>query len=285
MKRPNHAGTLRDKLREKYGSSLFTRTRGRALRELLQFLIFAGILIALLSIGAQNLDYRWQWFRVPHYIGSFEEEGFRAGVLLFGLVQTLKLSAYGLFFALLIGMVVAFLRLSRSWMARLTARIYLEVVRNTPLLIHIFLIYFVIAPVFQLSPFVSAVAALSIFEGAYASEMIRGGIVSIPREQWESAYSLGLPGSVAYRKVILPQAFRLSLPPLTSQAITLVKDSALVSTISIRELTMHGQIVVSETFLAFEVWFTVAAIYLILTLSLTGLVRFMERRAALQYDI
>ncbi|MFP4180516.1 MAG: amino acid ABC transporter permease [Spirochaetaceae bacterium] len=256
-----------------------------AFREILKFLVFAGILTALLAAGAENLSYRWQWFRVPRYLGSFEDGVFQAGVLLQGLVQTLRISAYGLFFALLIGMAVAFMRLSRSPLARNVARGYLELVRNTPLLIHIFLLYFVFAPVFDLTPFVSAVAALSIFEGAYASEMIRGGIVSIPREQWESAYSLGLPGSIAYRKVILPQAFRLALPPLTSQAITLIKDSALVSTISIYELTMHGQIVVSETFLAFEVWFTVAAIYLILNLILTGVVRFLERRAALNYDI
>lgn len=238
-----------------------------------------------MSIGAERLEYRWQWYRVPRFLGTFEGGGFQPGVLLEGLVQTLRLSAYGLFFALLIGMLMAFLRLSRSPLARAVSRIYLELVRNTPLLIHIFLIYFVFAPVFGLSPFVSAVAALSIFEGAYASEMIRAGIVSIPRAQWESAYSLGLPGTIAYRKVILPQALRLALPPLTSQAITLIKDSALVSTISIYELTMHGQIAVSETFLAFEVWFTVAAIYLILTLTLSGLVRFLERRTALVYDI
>lgn len=239
----------------------------------------------LLGISAGNLSYDWQWYRVPRYIGEFKAGGFQPGVLLIGVVQTLKISAYGLFFATLIGMVTAFLRLSRSRLARGVARVYLEVVRNTPLLIHIFLIYFVIAPVFDLSPFVSAVAALSIFEGAYASEMIRGGIVSIPRAQWESAYSLGLPGSIAYRKVILPQAFRLAFPPLTSQAITLVKDSALVSTISIWDLTMQGQIVVSETFLAFEIWFTVAAIYLVLTLSLAALVTFIKKRINPQYDV
>jgi polar amino acid transport system permease protein len=255
------------------------------LREVLQFLLFAALLVILLAVGTENLNYRWQWFRVPRYLGEMEAGGFSPGVLLQGLLQTLRLSAYGLVFALLIGLVVAFMRLSRSPLAQAVARIYLEVVRNTPLLIHIFLIYFVIAPVLELSPFVSAVAALSIFEGAYASEMIRGGIVSIPREQWESAYSLGLPGTVAYRKVILPQAMRLALPPLTSQAITLVKDSALVSTISIYELTMHGQIAVSESFLAFEVWFTVAAIYLALTLTLSGIVRYLERRMKLDYEI
>ncbi len=279
---------MTDEARHRPTTRLLLRARKlwtARVRELLQFLLFAAMLIALLAIGTENLNYRWQWFRVPRYLGEMEAGGFSPGVLLQGLLQTLRLSAYGLVFALLIGTVVAFMRLSRSPLARAGARIYLELVRNTPLLILIFLMYFVIAPVLELSPFVSAVAALSLFEGAYASEMIRGGIVSIPREQWESAYSLGLTGSVAYRKVILPQALRLALPPLTSQAITLIKDSALVSTISIYELTMHGQIVVSETFLAFEVWFTVAAIYLALTLTLSGIVRYLERRMTLDYEI
>ena len=285
MRHQNHTAEWRRSLGRAWRRTAGALKPSGRTHELLRFLLFSGILVAFLVIGAKNLDYRWQWFRVPKYLGTVEDGAFHAGVLLQGLVQTLRLSAYGLVWALLIGMVTAFLRLSRSPLARLAARGYLELVRNTPLLIHIFLIYFVIAPVFDLSPFVSAVAALSIFEGAYASEMIRGGIVSIPRQQWESSYSLGLPGSIAYRKVILPQAFRLALPPLTSQAITLVKDSALVSTISIYELTMHGQIVVSETFLAFEIWFTVAAIYLIITLTLSGLVRYVERKTTLHYDI
>jgi polar amino acid transport system permease protein len=127
-----------------------------------------------------------------------------------------------------------------------------------------------------LSAFASAVLALSLFEGAYTSEILRAGIVSIHKGQWEAAYSLGMRTRQAYQYVILPQAIRRLLPPLTSQAISLIKDSALVSTIAIYDLTMRGRAIVAETFLTFEIWFTVAAIYLIITISLSVLVHSME---------
>jgi polar amino acid transport system permease protein len=110
------------------------------------------------------------------------------------------------------------------------------------------------------------------------SWILRAGIVSLQQGQWEAAHSLGLNIIDTYRYVILPQAVRRVLPPLTGQAISLVKDSALVSTIAIYDLTMQGQSIVAETFLAFEIWFTVAAIYLVLTLGLSLAVRVMERR-------
>ena len=134
----------------------------------------------------------------------------------------------------------------------------------------LFFIYFVLSPVFAISGFTSAVLALSLFEGAYVSEIIRAGILSIPRGQWEAAFSIGLNTWRTYRLVILPQAVRHILPPLTSQAISLIKDSALVSTIAIYDLTMQAQAIVSETYLVFEIWFTVAAIYLVVTLALSA---------------
>jgi polar amino acid transport system permease protein len=170
------------------------------------------------------------------------------------------------------------LRLSDSLVARFVARAYLEIVRNTPLLVQLFFIYFVLAPILGIGRFASAVLALSLFEGAYASEILRAGIVSIHRGQWEAARSLGLKTLYCYRLVILPQALRRVLPPLTSQAISLVKDSALVSTIAIYDLTMRGQTIVSETFMVFEVWFVVAAVYLVITISLSVVVNYMEHR-------
>ena len=167
-------------------------------------------------------------------------------------------------------------------MGRVVARGYLELVRNTPLLIQIFFIYFVLAPVLDMEAMTAAVLALSLFEGAYASEMFRAGILSIADGQWEAAHSLGLSTRDTYVFVILPQAVRRILPPLTGQAVSLIKDSALVSTIAIWDLTMQGQAVVSETFLTFEIWFTVAAIYLVITLSLSSLVHLLERRFPLK---
>ncbi len=247
----------------------------------LEFLIASGLIIWLLAYNTARLGYDWQWYRVPRYLYTVDETGFHPGILLKGLLTTLKISGISLMLSFLIGLTTALLRLSRSYTAELLARIYLEGVRNTPLLIQLFVIYFVASPLLGITPFVSAVLALSMFEGAYASEIIRGGILSIPRGQWEASYSIGLSALDSYRLVILPQALRKMLPPLAGQAVSLVKDSALVSTIAIFDLTMYGQAVVSETFLTFEIWFIVAAIYLIVTITLSTLTRLLEKRMRL----
>ena len=174
------------------------------------------------------------------------------------------------------------MRLSRSLLARIIARGYLETVRNTPLLVQLFFIYFVVSPVVGFSGFVSAVLALSLFEGAYASEIFRAGIISIKQGQWEAAHSVGLNTYQTYRLIILPQALRRILPPLTSQAVSLIKDSALVSTIAIYDITMQGQAIIAETFLVFEIWFTVAAMYLTMTMVLSATVFYMEKRLKLE---
>jgi polar amino acid transport system permease protein len=128
----------------------------------------------------------------------------------------------------------------------------------------------------------AAILALSLFEGAYASEIYRAGIVSIDRGQWEAAHSLGLGRFHTYRYIILPQAIRRILPPLTSQAISLIKDSSLVSVLAVYEMTMQANAIVAETFLVFEIYFAIAAIYLVLTVALSQLVSLMERRFKVQ---
>lgn len=258
--------------------SYLKRFRKSRLFDLFRFLLISGAIILVLSLFAAGLPYTWHWYRVPRYILDTRQDPVRIGRLLQGLLVTLEISGVSLVLTFILGFLTAFLRLSNSLLARGAAKIYLELIRNTPLLIQLFLIYFVAAPVFGLSSFFSAVLALSLFEGAYASEIIRAGIAGIPRGQWESAYSLGLSGVTAYRRVILPQALKNVLPPLTSQAVSLVKDSALVSTIAIYDLTMQGQAIVSETFLTFEIWFTVAGIYLIITLALSQTVHRLESR-------
>lgn len=245
------------------------------------FLVFVAVAAWLIFKSGSSLGYQWQWYRVPSYLYTFEEGSLVLGPLVKGLIITLKIVAYSMALTFVFGLVTAVFRLSDSFIARLVARVYLEVVRNTPLLVQIFVIYFVLAPVLGLGRFPAAVLALSLFEGAYASEIIRAGIVSIHRGQWNAAYSLGLGGYHTYAYIILPQAFRRVLPPLTSQAISLIKDSALVSTIAIYDLTMAGQAIISDTFLTFEIWFTVAAIYLVLTFSLSWVVNIMESRLKL----
>jgi polar amino acid transport system permease protein len=243
-----------------------------------KFFLLAGLAVWLLTMGTGGLGYHWQWYRVPHFLFSTAGGAWTAGPLLQGLWVTLQISALSLVCTLILGLTTALLRLSASFTARALARGYLELIRNTPLLIQIFFVYFVLSPVLDIGAFASAVLALSLFEGAYAAEILRAGIVSIHRGQWEAAHSLGLGCFDTYRHVILPQAFRRVLPPLAGQAISLVKDSSLVSTIAIYDLTMQGQRIVAETFLAFEIWFTVAAIYLVMTFGLSFAVRALEHR-------
>ena len=240
-------------------------------------LLMAG-LVWLLMAGSQRLGYNWQWYRIPQYFFRLTPDGVVWGPLVKGLGITLEITAISMGLMLGLGMLTALMRMSRSPVANGTARAYMEIIRNTPLLIQIFFLYFVAAPILGMSGFWAAIIALSLFEGAYASEIFRAGITSIDRGQWEAAMSLGMTPAAMYRHIILPQAVRRVLPPLTSQAVSLVKDSALVSTVAILDLTQQGRIIDAETFLTFEIWFTVAAVYLAVTLTLSGMARLLEKR-------
>jgi len=246
--------------------------------DVVKFLALVAVLTWVMYRGTGRLGYHWQWYRVPQYIVEVNDGTIRPGPLIDGLMVTFQVSALGLILAFLFGLVTALLRMSNSLVGTTVARLYLELVRNTPLLVQLFFLYFVIGPVLGIGRFASAVLALGLFEGSYASEIFRSGIVSIHRGQWEAAYSLGLGTYHTYRYIILPQAVRRMLPPLTSQAVSLVKDSALVSTIAVYDLTMRAQVIISETFLTFEIWFTVAAMYLVITVLLSSVVNVLENR-------
>jgi polar amino acid transport system permease protein len=250
--------------------------------DVLQFLCVIALLTWLVTRGSEKLGYNWQWYRVPQYIFSVEDKRLVAGPLIDGLIVTFEITGLSLLLALTFGLVTALFRLSNSYVARALARAYLELVRNSPLLVQLYFIYFVLGPILDISRFFSAVLALSLFEGAYGSEIFRAGIVSIHKGQWEAAHSLGLTTYHTYRYIVLPQAIRRILPPLTSQAVSLVKDSALVSTIAIYDLTMRGQEIIAETYLAFEIWFTIAALYLAITVTLSIMVTLMENRLSVQ---
>ncbi|GAB7022877.1 amino acid ABC transporter permease [Salidesulfovibrio brasiliensis] len=243
-------------------------------------LVMAGVCWLLLA-GSERLGYNWQWYQIPKYLFTMGEEGFRAGPLLDGLLVTFQITAASMGLAFAVGLATALFRMSSYVSLRTVARVYMELIRNSPLLIQLFFIYFVIAPVLDMSAFWAAVLALSLFEGAYASEIFRAGITSIDKGQFEAARGQGMGPYVMYTYIILPQAIRRILPPLTGQVVSLVKDSALVSTIAIMDLTMQGQNIVAETFLTFEVWFTVAAIYLAVTVTLSRLAAVMEKRLML----
>jgi len=244
-----------------------------------KYLLLMGSIIWIISIGTERLGYNWQWYQIPQYLWQVTDDGFTWGLLMQGLGITLQITAISMVLMLIIGLTTALLRKSKSWAGRGVARVYMELIRNSPLLIQIFFLYFVVAPILDISGFWAAIIALSLFEGAYASEIFRAGITSIDKGQWEASKSLGMGSFAMYRHIILPQAIRRVLPPLTSQAVSLIKDSALVSTVAILDLTQQGRMIDAETFLTFEIWFTIAAIYLVITLTLSGLVRVLKQRS------
>lgn len=246
--------------------------------DVILYLLVVFILIWILARGTRELGYNWQWYRVLQYVFTVENGDFIPGPLMQGLYLTFKITGISLVLSFVFGLAAASLRLSGSIVGGFFARVYVEVIRNTPLLVQIFFFYFVLSPVLGMGRFTTAVLALSLFEGAYASEIFRAGIVSIDRGQWEAARSIGMNTFQMYYYIILPQAIRRILPPLASQGISLVKDSALVSTIAIYDLTMKAQAVISETYMTFEIWFTVAAIYLLITGSLSVFVKYLEYR-------
>ncbi len=183
--------------------------------------------------------------------------------------------------SILIGLTTTLLRLSNSFAGRFLATVYLESIRNTPLLVQLFIFYFVLAPILGLDRFWAGVLCLSFFEGSFAAEIIRAGIQSVPRGQYEAGDAIGLNRVDRFRYVVTPQAIPLILPPMTGLVISLIKHSAIVSVIAVADLTTEGLNIISETFMAFEIWLTVAAIYLAFTVSLSFLVTWLEHRMSL----
>jgi polar amino acid transport system permease protein len=209
-----------------------------------------------------------------------EGEVWRMGLLLTGLILTLQISALSIILGVIIGLITGLARLSSSPAPKWLAIGYIELIRGTPLLVQIYIFYFFIGQVFGLSNFMAGVLALSFFAGAYIAEIIRAGIQSIHRGQMEAARSLGMNYPQAMRYIILPQAFKRILPPLAGQFISLIKDSSLVGVIALVELTRAGREIGTSTFNYFEVFFTVAVLYLVLTFSLSMVVQYLERRFA-----
>ena len=204
----------------------------------------------------------------------------RAGPLLVGLWTTLWLSAAASVLGLIIGLITGLCRVSTNTTLRQLSVFYIEIIRGTPLLVQIFIFYFFLGTVLDISRIVAGISALAIFAGAYVAEIIRAGIQSIPKGQMEAARSLGMNVPQAMIHIILPQAFKRTLPPLAGQFISLIKDSSLVSVIAITDLTKSGREVITSTFATFEIWFVVALLYLMLTSVLSQVIAWVERRLA-----
>ena len=243
-----------------------------------QLVLFFGALIWLTLSGAAQMGYNWQWYRLPKYFWRVIDGELIWGPLMDGLFVTLEIGLYGIIITLVIGLTTAMLRMSQSWIGNLVAQVYLEVIRNTPLLVQMYVFYFVFAPILEIPRFWVGVLCISFFEGTFASEIIRAGILSVQRGQWEASTSIGLSRWNTYRYIVLPQAVPLMLPPLTGVLINLIKHSAIVSVIAVFDLTTQGLDIIADTFMSFEVWLTVAAMYLGITIVLSLLVSILEWR-------
>lgn len=258
-----------------------------------------------------GLNYTWNWEKIPQFLFRFDEESGKwvSNVLMWGLYNTIRLSIFGTILAILLGTIMGICRSSNVVFLRLVSGTYVETMRNLPPLVIIFIVYFFIgnhllpysgigealegrdnflvslitfcfAPPQQLTTFLSALFTLAIFEGAYITEIVRAGIQSIRKGQWEAAHSLGMTRYQQMRHIILPQAFQRILPPLAGQFISLIKDSAVVSVISIPELAFRANELMTGTLLTMEIWITVTVMYLLLTLPCSLAIQKLEKYVA-----
>lgn len=247
---------------------------------LLPLVLVAGMVFCAVWVYEQaSTQYTWQWARVWRYLGTFQTDTpdterslfacFQAGLLLKGLGITLLLVLYGFVLTVLFAFILVFMKLSESPVLIAASQGIISIIRNTPLLIQLFLWYFVFADIFKLNPFLTAVFCLAVFEGVYLAEILRGGITAIPHTQWEASFSLGMTLPKTLLHVIMPQVLRNILPSLGGQFISLIKDTSLVSAIAVADITLQARTVISETYLSFEIWILAACLYFMLTLFIS----------------
>ena len=201
-------------------------------------------------------------------------------ILLMGAGVTIEITAFSVAIGFFIGLFVGIARISQFKILQIMAAVYADCIRGTPLLVQIFLIYFALPMAIgqRVEPFIAAVAACGINSGAYVSEIFRAGIQAIDVGQMEAGRSWGLTWWQTMRFIILPQAFKNILPPLGNEFIAMLKDSSLVSVIGFEELTRRGQLIIAQTYGSFEIWMTVAVLYLIMTMAISRIVAFLEKR-------
>lgn len=200
------------------------------------------------------------------------------GLFLEGAMLTLQISALALLISIPIGVITGLFRVSNNKILTLISTAYVEIIRGVPLLVLLIWIYFVMGQFLNLGAYWSAILGLAIFSGAFIAEVVRSGIQSVPRGQMEAARSSGMTYIQAMKLVILPQAIRAVLPPMASQFIILIKDSSLVSTISVVDLTLVGKNLVATTFRSLEVWTFIALIYFLMTFTLSSIIKYFENK-------
>lgn len=256
-----------------------------------------------------GLNYNWAWELIPQFIFRFDDksESWVSGLLMTGFYTTIRLSFWGIILATIFGIISGIAKTSSIHFIRWLATTYVETMRNLPPLVIIFIAYFfvgdqVLAPLeiddwaYSLSPsgqailstlfakpgyltaFLAALITLAIFEGAYITEIVRAGIESISRGQWEASHALGMTWYQQMRHIIMPQTFQRIMPPMAGQFISLIKDSSIVSVISIQELCFQGIELMTSTLHTIEIWIVVTIMYLALTLPCSLLVERLESR-------
>jgi len=257
--------------------------------------------------AAVGLNYHWNWEVIPQFLLRFDEpsQSWKPGLLMLGLFTTIRLSLWTGLLSIILGAAMGLLRVSPSLFKRQIASTYVGLIRNTPPLVLIFVFYFFVGdqimsllqvdefiytlsdtakeclswlfgPMNRLPQFLSALITLSLFEAAYIAEIVRAGVESVEKGQWEAAASTGMTRRQTMMAIILPQAMQRMLPALAGQFISIVKDSAIVSVISIEELTFQAQQLINTTYRSFEIWTTVLVMYFVLTFLCSMAVRKLE---------
>ena len=201
-----------------------------------------------------------------------------------GLVVTVELSLLAIVFAMVWGLVVAFGRMARARWLRTVAGAYIELVRDTPVLVQMYFIYFGFSMAgFGMSGFISGLLALSLQNGGYIAEVYRAGIESISVKQVEGGKALGMSRWDVMSIVVLPQALVRVIPPLANQFIVVIKDTSLVSAIAVADLTQIGKLLTERSAASYEVFLTIAVLYLMMTGVVSGLSRLAERQFAIHH--
>jgi len=269
-------------------------------------LLFVGLIWYRIE-GA--LNYEWRWHLIPNYIVRWhtEKQQWVPNLLLQGVITTLRISIYASVLALILGVILGIARCSTNLAVRMLARTYLELLRNIPPVVVIFIFFFFLSEqlisAFEIESWaraiarqedstvweflfgdmrrfpslISGVVVLALFESAFVGEIVRAGIQSIDRGQHEAAQSVGLNWFARMRYVVLPQALKKVVPPMANQFISLIKDSSIISLISVQELTFKTVELVASTRAIFEAWITTAAFYFIICFSLSMIFRRLER--------
>ena len=276
-------------------------------------LLVGSLLLLLFGFFAYRvkvgLNYNWAWDSIFQFIFRFDDkkDEWVSGILMNGFYTTIRLSFWGILLATVFGVVSGIAKTSDILFLKWLATTYVETMRNLPPLVIIFIAYFfvgdqLLAPLGiddwadSLSPagqnavsiffakpryltqFFAALMTLAIFEGAYITEIVRAGIESIDKGQWEASHALGLTRYQQMRHIILPQTFQRIMPPMAGQFISLIKDSSIVSVISIQELCFQGIELMTSTLHTIEIWTVVTVMYLTLTLPCSLLVERLETR-------